>query len=696
MAADFPYLTYRAGAEPGRATIRIDAGRAAPFAVPRRLFGKFCEHLGANIYHGMEAQILLNATFSRWRFSAGDNHPDGGVQTDADRDNIHRRIVQQGGGRGWPTPDAVAEAYYNGGAFGWFASGQVRLSPDVGPHGDRAQRIEAGEDQAGLAQWLHLPLHRTHSFGFRMVARAVAPVTARIVLAAEDGGPGASAEVTLNAEWQTLHGELDLPQDGAPDALHRLTLQMPAGANVVVDRLMLYPDDHVNGADPEIIALLREAKLPLLRWPGGNFVSGYDWRDGIGPIDARPVKPNPAWAGLEFNTFGTAEFIAFCRAVGCEPMICVNAGNGSADEAAAWVEYCNGGPETAMGRLRAEHGHPEPFGVRLWEIGNEIYGRWQVGWTTPAGNADRYHRFREAMLAADPAIELIGCGQGNAPLGEWNRTLIESAGADLKCITDHVLTGGNVTGETDPLELVQAFLGYAPVLESRFAELREVMAAAGIREPRLAITELQLFAHFQGEPGKLTRDTMPRQDSVAEALYLMTIVHAAARLGEFVELITHSATVNHGGGLRKQRERVWPNPVHHAHAMGIALADGTPLAVELECARYSTHHAFATIPALQDVPVLDVLAARHDDGSVVVSVVNRGQDTVTAELRMTGISTAAEAQVQILSGEAWHDRNTLEEPARITPRASTVRVESGRARLELPAMSLAVLALPLA
>jgi len=688
MADGFPYLTHVPSDAAGRATIRVDRGRASGETVSPWLFAKFCEHLGANIYHGMEAQILLNGTFSRWRLSSGDGHPDGGVQEDGDRESIRRKIEQAYTQRGWPDPAAAAQAHFQGAAYGWAPVGEVRLSPDVGPHGDRAQRIEAQADEAGLAQWLWLPLHRTHSFGFRLVARAVAPVTMTIALGDSAGGPETTTTADLTTEWQTLTGELDLPGDAVPDATYRLALRLPAGANVVIDRLLLYPDDHLGGADPDIVRFLREAKLPLLRWPGGNFVSGYHWRDGVGPIDARPVLPNPAWGGTEFNTFGTAEFIGFCRLVGCEPLICVNAGNGTPQEAADWIEYCNGGPDTAMGKLRVEHGHPEPFNVRLWEIGNELWGRWQVGWTTAAGNADRYREFRRAMLQADPSIYLLGCGQGNAPLSDWNRTLIERAGPELRCITDHILTGGSVTTETDGEELAQAFFGQATVLEDQYAKLREQMLAAGCDDPKLAITELQLFAQFRGEvrEGGLSRATMPRQDSVAEALYFMTIAHAAIRLGGFVNMITHSATVNHAGGLRKSRERVWANPVHYAHQMGIALAGGEPLAVTTTCASYGTEHRYGSIPPLQNVPLVDAVAVRQTDGTLVVSVVNRSLEPVAATLE--GVGTQATAMV--LAGERFSDSNTIEAPERVVPRALEVVSQAGAIRLGLPAAAMVV------
>ncbi|MCJ7549347.1 MAG: alpha-N-arabinofuranosidase, partial [Anaerolineae bacterium] len=642
-----------------------------------------------NIYHGMDAQILLNCTFSRWRFSAGDNHPDGGVQEQSDRDKITQRMVAYARRQDWPAPDPVIEAYFHAGAYGWFrvegadgAEDNVCLSSDVGPYGERAQRVEvlrtAPGDQAGIGQWTYLPLHRIRSFQFRIVVRAVAPCTLKLCLRAVGASSAVtSTEIVPDGDWQTFTGSLALPDDAPAEALYQFSLTAAVPAHFVLDRVQLYPEDHIGGADPDVIRMLKDSHLPLLRWPGGNFVSGYHWRDGVGPVDARPTRPNPAWEGLEFNLFGTDEFIAFCREVGCEPMVCVNAGNGTPEEAAAWVEYCNGGPETPMGRLRAENGHPAPYDVRYWEIGNEIYGRWQVGWTTPAGNVDRYQRFRESLWATDPSLQLLGCGYGNEPDSEWNRTLIDSAGKTLRCITDHILTGGSVDAGTDAIELYHAFMGYPTELEERYRALETRMRQAGIVEPRLAITELQLFAHFQGETGpdgSLTPTMVPRPDTIAEALSLTAIVNTCIRLGDFVELLTHSATVNHGGGLRKERERVYANPVHYAHALGHAVAGGTPVAVRLACATFSTPHAFAHIPPLHEVPVIDAMAVISETGNLVLTLVHRGGDCGPLELTidLDGFRAQKRAELVTLAGETWFDRNTREAPDKITPRRTQI------------------------
>ena len=698
MSSSPKLLEYQVSQEPGHAELRLDTEKRSANSVSPLLFGKFCEHLGSNIYHGMEAQILFTGTFSKWRFSAGDNHPDGGVREESDSERITQLIQARAHRMGWPDHEPVRAAYFSGSAFGWFRNGtteQVVLSPDVGPHGERAQRVEVLVGQHGIGQWTHLPLHRTRGFELRLVGRAVGePAAVNVWLAPLVGDDAVSCEIRLGTEWQTHTARLAVPDGWPADALYQFTVASDVRSHFVLDRALLYPDDHVNGADPEILGLLRDSALPLLRWPGGNFVSGYHWQDGVGPVDARPTVPNPAWEGMEFNTFGTDEFVAYCREVGCVPMICVNAGNGSAQEAADWVEYCNGAADTPMGKLRAANGHSEPHNVRYWEIGNEIYGRWQVGWTTPQGNADRYRRFREAMLVRDPGLHIIGCGQGNAPNSEWNHTLIDSAGETLQSITDHILTGGSVDADTDPVELYHAFLGYITELERRYTTLRQHMLQAGISEPRLAITELQLFAHFRGEvkpQGKLSHAILPRQDSISEALYYTTIVNGCIRLDGFVEMLTHSATVNHGGGLRKDRERTWANPVYHARTIATALAGGTPVAVDLTCEAYSTIHAFGAIPSLSNVPVLDPVAVVTEDGDLLLLIVHRGGTCgpIRLSIHAEGLTPASPIQITTLVGENWHARNTLTEPDKVSPQLAEAQVtDEGLLELDIAPFSL--------
>ncbi|MFB6140689.1 MAG: alpha-N-arabinofuranosidase [Halosimplex sp.] len=561
MTAD-DLLVHRATADDATADVTIDTDRRADYDVEPLLFAKFCEHLGNNIYHGMDAQILFNPVFGEWHFR-GSHVPSGGNGPTHDIDDIRETVEEHGRPLAYPEStdtDALLDAYQRALAFGWLPTEEdVAFSPDTGPSGNRAQRIETESAGAGVEQRTHLPLHRVDDYEFRCKVRAVEPTTARVTVATDGGDQLAAVELDVGEEWATVEGELELPSDVDPDGVYRVSLTADEPAEFVVERLLLYPADHVDYADPEVVEFLRESDLTALRWPGGNFVSGYDWRDGVGPVDERPTNNNPNWEGLEYNLFGTDEFMRFCENVGCEPTICINAGDGTPAEAAEWVEYCNGDPEeTEMGRLRAEHGHPEPYDVTYWEVGNELWGQWQVRWTTATGNADRYQRYSEALLEADPGIKLTACGletnddPGMGPLttnGRWNDTLLERAGDDIRAISDHVLAGGQVSRDTDPRELFRAYMGFSEEFGEVFRGLEDRMREAGIDEPRFDLTELQIFAGLEGdtseggpagdddagesEPGgeesesetaeggaeRLTEETLPTPVTISEALY---------------------------------------------------------------------------------------------------------------------------------------------------------------------------------
>jgi alpha-N-arabinofuranosidase len=217
----------------------------------------------------------------------------------------------------------------------------------------------------------------------------------------------------------------------------------------------------------------------------------------------------------------------------------------------------------------------------------------------------------------------------------------------------------------------------------------------GCEESHVALTELQLFARFNGQPrpGKPLRpEWLPTPATISEALYLYTYLHAFVRMEGAVEMLTHSATVNHGGGLRKTRERVWANPVHYAHQLARPMAGGTPLQVTVACETYSTRHSFGQIPAHENVPVLDVLAVLDEEGrQLVVTLVNRAADADPVEVTLVpgGLAVGSEAELVCLSGETMYDQNTLDEPGRIVPRSERLPVIAGQVRFSLPPFTLA-------
>ena len=175
------------------------------------------------------------------------------------------------------------------------------------------------------------------------------------------------------------------------------------------------PLSDARGFRQDVLEAVRPLRVPLLRWPGGNFVSGYHWLDGVGPKDQRPRRTELAWYAEESNRFGTLEFIEYCREIKAEPFICVNMGSGTMDEAQAWVEYCNGTGNTSWANLRRQHGHPEPLGVTYWGLGNEMYGSWQIG------NLNAHDYVKKARSTVLPLASTTGLPLASTTGCRWRR-----------------------------------------------------------------------------------------------------------------------------------------------------------------------------------------------------------------------------------------------------------------------------------
>jgi alpha-N-arabinofuranosidase len=243
----------------------------------------------------------------------------------------------------------------------------------------------------------------------------------RVVLAAT---PGATVRVALvwgiaPADRQTVViGKLDSGyqkcpvrfEAGADSDDARLEIIGTGTGAFHVGAVSLMPGNNVQGFRAEVVAALKQLHSGVYRFPGGNFVSGHEWRDAIGDPDKRPPIMDPVWRALQPNDVGTDEFVALCRLLDVEPYVTVNAGFGDAWSAAQLVEYANGDATTSMGRMRAANGHPEPYGIKFWGVGNEPWGEWQLGFMPLEQFVLKHKLFAKAMRRVDPTIKLIAAG----------------------------------------------------------------------------------------------------------------------------------------------------------------------------------------------------------------------------------------------------------------------------------------------
>ena len=291
------------------------------------------------------------------------------------------------------------------------------------------------------------------------------------------------------------------------------------------------------------------------------------------------------------------------------------------------------------------------------------------------------------MLEVDPDITIYACGAPVMWGKKWNDTLIAGASDILRITTDHPLVGGQVPADTEPLDVFRDFMAVPQVLEEKWAALESDMKNAGISNPRLAVTELQMFARIgrpssNDAPRSLSHETLVSPATHAEALYDVLIYHASVRLAPFVEMVTHSATVNHGGGLRKTRERVFANPCHYAQAMFAAFADSVPVKTELSS---PIQAAPLVLPDLKNVTSdcsykkIDALAAKSSDGNLLISVVHRGASgPIDLEIVIKDSAYTGRAEIQTLTANVPWAANTLEKPEAITPATTTAKIENGK------------------
>jgi alpha-N-arabinofuranosidase len=206
-----------------------------------------------------------------------------------------------------------------------------------------------------------------------------------------------------------------------------------------IGTVSLMPADNIKGWRRDVVELLKELNSPVYRWPGGNFVSGYNWRDGIGERDKRPPRKNPAWKGVEHNDVGIHEYMELMELINSEAFIAVNTGLGTVEEVAEEIQYCNGSVDSDMGRLRASNGHPEPYGVKWWAVGNEMYGDWQLGHMPLSEYVKKHNSMAEAIWDVDSTAKLIAVGH----VGEWSETMLANSSNHMDLLSEHIYATGS-------------------------------------------------------------------------------------------------------------------------------------------------------------------------------------------------------------------------------------------------------------
>jgi alpha-N-arabinofuranosidase len=359
--------------------VRIDAGRTGPPISPL-VYGQFIEHIGDIINDRLWAEMLDDRKFF---------HP-----VLAEEPKPERRRFFGPPPRRWTSIGPVTSVTMDA---------TDPLAGDHSPLVTLDPKKPRGLRQAGLA------LVAGKSYTGRVVLAGEADGTVQVSLVwGEDAGERESVDVgPFTRSWATFPLTFTAGAD-SDDA--RLEIAGNGTGFFRVGAVSLMPGDNVEGFRAEVVAALRSLRSGVYRFPGGNFVSAHEWRDAIGDRDRRRPVMDPVWNALQPNDVGTDEFMTLCRLLDVEPYLTVNAGFGDAWSAAQLVEYANGSVDTPMGALRAANGHPEPYGVEYWGVGNEAWGGWQFGAMVLEQFVHKHNQFARAMRRVDPSIVLIGSG----------------------------------------------------------------------------------------------------------------------------------------------------------------------------------------------------------------------------------------------------------------------------------------------
>jgi alpha-N-arabinofuranosidase len=450
------------------------------------------------------------------------------------------------------------------------------------------------------------------------------------------------------------------------------------------------PHADERGFRKDVMDALRDQAYTVIRYPGGNFLSGYNWLDGVGPKAQRPRRRELAWQSLETNQFGTNEFVGFCRSINAAPMLAVNMGTGTIQSAADLVEYCNVAAGTRWSDLRAGHGFREPHNVRYWCVGNEMDGPWQIGQLDAVSYGNKALEAAKMMKLQDPTIKTILCGSSSDQMPtypEWDRTALEIAWEHMDYLSMHYYVGNR---ENDTASYLASSVLFERFVDTLDGTLRYVKAKRRSRHDiHLSWDEWQVW--YKGDPvqGNWTEAPHLAEEmyNLEDALVVAQWLNVFLRKSHVLKIACVAQIVNTISWLHTRGDGILKHPSYYAFKLVSNLARGEALDVHVKAPELGTRLYDA-------VPALDV-SASHDveTGNGAIFLVNRSQ----TEAVLTDLVWQDGQAVQIdkswqLTGSDPKDVNSWAAPERVVAKTIPVTdVEAGRTTLKLPPLSFTVL-----
>ncbi|UQZ83635.1 Intracellular exo-alpha-(1-_5)-L-arabinofuranosidase [Paenibacillus konkukensis] len=598
---------------------------------------------------------------------------------------------------------------------------QYALEPPARFHSGHSQKIRIfNKDRCASGIGQRMQVDGSIPYAVRMYVRATRELNA-VHLKLVDRANGdmlGELELEVNSHsWKEVTGRITASRSCAAAELQVWAVPLPPAAwadststgVIWFDHISLLPEGQTGLLKREVFEMAKALNGGILRL-GGNYISLYHWEEFVGPVYLRPNYVNEAWeqAGQVHKYFGTDEFVDLCRQLAAEPQICVNMGTGTAEEAARWVEYCNGDASTPMGALRASHGHPEPYRVKYWEVGNEMYGPWQAGVCSAETYAQQFLTFAAAMKAKDPSIVLLGCGTARDSLVPgWNRIVLETAGHAMDFITLHIYQGQNffpIDAATPGSDRFKAIAAFSETARYLFEEIESIIQGReDLRHLKIAVTEWNTM-YFPNPD-------MPNNHTLEAAVANACMLNEMIRQSHLVQIANFSDLVNGwvGGCIRvgdhyeRMKKPGWSgkNDVIFGtatyHLLRLYANRNLHRVVQTRTQSGTFHAGPCKLPMECDsLPNVDTVACISETGDLLtVFVVNRTLEPTELVCDLGAWKPKEEVLLHTLTGEHYERYNTVFEPSLITAEAQRVRIDGSVWTYELRPHSVYVLEVPL-
>jgi alpha-L-arabinofuranosidase len=452
-----------------------------------------------------------------------------------------------------------------------------------------------------------------------------------------------------------------------------------------------------SGFRKDVLDEIRQLGVPIIRYPGGNFVSGYNWLDGVGPKKDRPRTLDKAWNSIESNQFGTDEFLAWCKAAGTEPLMGLNLGTGTAEEAAALVEYCNVDKGTKWSDLRRQHGIADPYKVQHWCLGNEMDGPWQIGHMSATEYGLKAADAARQMRDVDSTLKLIACGSSGPLMPtylEWDREVLEQCYQYVDGLSLHRYFGND---ERDSGNDTSKYLALNLSMERQIAETIAVcdLVRGHKRSPKklwLSFDEWNVWYRTTGGDDvdgqrKEAPHLLEEVYNLEDALLVGGLINSLLRNADRVKIACLAQLVNVIAPIMTDENGILRQTIYYPYSWALQFARGAVLSLLVESSTYE-------VAGLGQVGHLDVAGSLdHDGGKLSLFILNRDLSKAhDVEVVWEDAAPARVISASVLTGDDLKASNSFAVPKRVAPQSFAPPASTGgRTRFEVPARSYTVI-----